>query len=97
MLAVPYGEKGDLLQRCEMGNRYCCCLVVAGCPAHAATLSWRRCVVLCLVRPHAEMKEWLDAGKLVVEETVFSGIDQWPAAFQSLFTGTNSGKVVLKL
>lgn len=42
-----------------------------------------------------DMSRWLGEGKVVVEETRFSGIEQWPAAFRSLFTGANTGKVVV--
>lgn len=44
-----------------------------------------------------DMSEWLQQGKIAVEETHFSGVDQWPLAFQSLFTGGNTGKVVVKV
>ena len=32
-----------------------------------------------------------------VQETFFEGISAWPEAFMSLFTGTNLGKVVVRL
>eukprot|EP01065_Artemidia_motanka_P053039 TRINITY_DN9744_c0_g1_i1.p2 TRINITY_DN9744_c0_g1~~TRINITY_DN9744_c0_g1_i1.p2 ORF type:complete len:516 (+),score=213.17 TRINITY_DN9744_c0_g1_i1:58-1605(+) len=35
-------------------------------------------------------------GAFKLEETVTDGIDHWPEAFQSLFTGKNKGKVVVK-
>jgi NADPH-dependent curcumin reductase CurA len=44
---------------------------------------------------HTEMRKWFAEGKIEVEETVFHGIERWSDAFQSLFTGANSGKVVL--
>ena len=44
-----------------------------------------------------DMHAWLRAGKLVAQESVFQGFDQWPAAFQSLFTGGNQGKVVVRV
>ena len=44
---------------------------------------------------HTDMARWLAEGKLVVEETRFAGIEAWPSAFQSLFTGANRGKVVV--
>jgi NADPH-dependent curcumin reductase CurA len=44
-----------------------------------------------------DMAAWLSAGKLTVQETVFEGIEKWPLAFQSLFTGANIGKVVVKV
>jgi NADPH-dependent curcumin reductase CurA len=47
---------------------------------------------------HEDMPRWLSEGKLpAIEETVFGGIDNWPVAFQSLFTGGNTGKVVVRL
>ena len=45
----------------------------------------------------ADMSGWLKEGKLQVEETFFDGIEQWPVAFQSLFTGANTGKVVVRV
>jgi NADPH-dependent curcumin reductase CurA len=44
-----------------------------------------------------DMSAWLREGKLVHTETVFHGLQSWPQAFASLFTGSNSGKVVVKL
>ena len=44
-----------------------------------------------------DMGGWLAEGKVQVEETVFDGIESWPMAFQSLFTGVNTGKVVIKM
>ena len=44
----------------------------------------------------AKMREWLDSGKISrPDETVFKGIDAFVEAFTSLFTGANTGKVVL--
>jgi len=42
-----------------------------------------------------DMSRWLKEGKIQVQETHFQGIEQWPLAFQSLFTGANKGKVVV--
>ena len=42
-----------------------------------------------------EMHSWLREGKIVVEETHFTGIEAWPDAFQALFTGANTGKVTV--
>ena len=36
------------------------------------------------------------SGAITFEETLFDGIEQWPMAFQSLFTGGNTGKVVIR-
>lgn len=47
---------------------------------------------------HTDMPRWLEEGKLAtIQETVFEGITSWPLAFQSLFTGGNTGKVVVRL
>lgn len=43
----------------------------------------------------ADMNKWRLEGKLVAEETVFHGIESWPLAFRSLFTGEKLGKVVV--
>jgi NADPH-dependent curcumin reductase CurA len=43
------------------------------------------------------MSKWWKAGHLHIEESVHNGIEQWPTAFQSLFTGGNTGKVVVKV
>ena len=40
---------------------------------------------------------WLDSGKLHYRETVFDGIDNAGLAFQGLFTGTNTGKMIVNL
>jgi NADPH-dependent curcumin reductase CurA len=44
-----------------------------------------------------DMSQWLKEDKIKVEETKFDGIDQWPLAFQSLFTGGNTGKVIVNV
>lgn len=44
-----------------------------------------------------EMPRWLAEGKIYVEETNFEGIENWPLGFQSLFTGGNTGKVVIRI
>lgn len=47
---------------------------------------------------HTDMPQYIHGGKIAtIQETVFEGIDQWPIAFQSLFTGANVGKVVVRL
>ena len=48
---------------------------------------------------HTDMPRYLnDADQpLAVEETFFEGIESWPVGFQSLFTGGNSGKVVIRI
>lgn len=44
-----------------------------------------------------DMGAWVKEGKVRVQETVFEGIEQWPEAFRSLFTGANTGKVVVRV
>lgn len=44
-----------------------------------------------------DMAKWLQEGKVTPEETFFDGIENWPAAFQALFTGGNNGKVVVRV
>lgn len=44
-----------------------------------------------------DMHKYLTENNLVVKETYFNGISEWPNAFRSLFTGSNIGKVVVKL
>ena len=39
----------------------------------------------------------LKSNKLVVQESESQGIESWPMAFQSLFTGANLGKVVVRI
>lgn len=45
----------------------------------------------------AEMTQWIKDGKIRWEETVAEGIDQAPQAFLNLFTGANTGKMLVKL
>ena len=44
-----------------------------------------------------DMAGWYKEGKIVEQETVTDGIENWPVAFQSLFTGANRGKVVVRV
>jgi len=44
-----------------------------------------------------DMHGWLTEGKLIRQETVFNGIEAWIDGFQSLFTGANVGKVVVRV
>jgi len=44
-----------------------------------------------------DMTEWVTSGQLKYRETVFDGIDQAPEAFIGLFTGANTGKMVVNL
>lgn len=43
------------------------------------------------------MAALVNEGKLAVEETVFDGIERWVEGFQSLFDGSNVGKVVVRV
>jgi NADPH-dependent curcumin reductase CurA len=43
------------------------------------------------------MSKWWKEGKIKVEETDHKGIEEWPNAFRSLFTGGNIGKVVVRV
>jgi NADPH-dependent curcumin reductase CurA len=45
----------------------------------------------------AEMGAWLAAGKLTFDEDIAEGIDNAFAAFMTLFSGGNAGKLILKL
>ena len=45
----------------------------------------------------SDMSKWLQEGKVKPKETFFDGIEQWPLAFQSLFTGKHLGKVVVRV
>lgn len=44
-----------------------------------------------------DMSEWVAAGKVQVAETTFEGVGQYGRAFQALFTGGNTGKVVVRV
>ncbi len=44
-----------------------------------------------------EMSQWIADGKIAWEETVENGIEQAPQAFMNLFTGANTGKMLVKL
>ena len=44
-----------------------------------------------------DMAKWWKEGKVVAEETFFEGIENWAVGFQSLFTGANKGKVVIRM
>ncbi|WP_281646606.1 NADP-dependent oxidoreductase [Parendozoicomonas sp. Alg238-R29] len=44
-----------------------------------------------------EMSQWLQGGQIVARETVYDGIAQAPDAFIGLFTGKNTGKMLVKL
>lgn len=44
-----------------------------------------------------DMAGWVADGKVKVAETFFEGADKYGEAFQALFTGGNTGKVVVKV
>lgn len=44
-----------------------------------------------------QMAQWVSEGKLVYKEEVVEGIDNALPAFNTLFDGTNTGKVILKV
>lgn len=44
-----------------------------------------------------DLSSWMAAGKVESRETVYEGIENAPDAFMGLFTGANTGKMVVKL
>ncbi|MCY3884265.1 MAG: NADP-dependent oxidoreductase [Gammaproteobacteria bacterium] len=44
-----------------------------------------------------DMTEWVVSGRLKYRETVFEGIESMPEAFIGLFTGANTGKMIVNL
>lgn len=44
-----------------------------------------------------DMSAWLEAGEITYQETVYDGIDKAPDAFIGLFTGANTGKMIVHL
>ena len=44
-----------------------------------------------------QMAQWITEGKIKVRETVVEGFEKTPEAFFGLFTGDNTGKMVVKL
>jgi NADPH-dependent curcumin reductase CurA len=43
------------------------------------------------------MMGWIADGKLAWEETIFEGVDKAPDAFIGLFSGGNTGKMLVRL
>ena len=46
---------------------------------------------------YADMAGWIASGEIQYKETVLEGIKRAPEAFIGLFTGTNMGKMLVKL
>lgn len=46
---------------------------------------------------YADMGKWVREGKIKWEETVETGVENAPKAFLNLFTGANTGKMLVKL
>lgn len=46
---------------------------------------------------YAEMGQWVREGKIKWEETVENGVENAPKAFLNLFSGANTGKMLVKL
>jgi NADPH-dependent curcumin reductase CurA len=44
-----------------------------------------------------DMSEWIESGQVKYRETVYQGIEKAPEAFLGLFTGANTGKMVVQL
>ena len=44
-----------------------------------------------------DMKNWSESGKLIWQETILEGIDLAPKAFINLFSGQNTGKMLVKI
>ena len=44
-----------------------------------------------------DMSGWISSGQMKYHETIHEGIDNAPGAFMGLFTGSNNGKMLVKL
>jgi NADPH-dependent curcumin reductase CurA len=45
----------------------------------------------------AQLKQWVEAGKIQVKEHIVQGIEQCPSALSGLFSGENFGKQLIKI
>ncbi|MCH8490283.1 MAG: NADP-dependent oxidoreductase, partial [Oceanicaulis sp.] len=45
----------------------------------------------------ADLSKWMSAGQVRLRDTVYEGIERAPDAFMGLFTGANTGKMLVKL
>jgi NADPH-dependent curcumin reductase CurA len=45
----------------------------------------------------AELKSWVDAGKLIVQEDIIDGLENTPRALIGLLAGENKGKRMVKV
>ena len=43
------------------------------------------------------MSAWVQSGQVTYRETVFEGLERAPEAFIGLFTGANTGKMIVML
>ena len=46
---------------------------------------------------YAEMGPWIAGGQVKSRDTVVEGLERMPEAFLGLFTGANTGKMLVKL
>ena len=46
---------------------------------------------------HRDMGQWLAEGKVKARDTVVEGLERTPEAFLGLFSGANTGKMLVKL
>ena len=48
-----------------------------------------------MLRPSS--RQWVDEGRLRWREEIFDGLEQAPEALNALFTGANTGKVIVQV
>lgn len=46
---------------------------------------------------YADMRQWINEGKIKWEETIIEGLENAPKAFAGLFRGENMGKMIVKI